>query len=96
MLNRLKQAGISTAPQSVYAEKKLEGKTFVFTGTLKGFSRSEAERRVESMGGKSSSSVTSKTDFVVAGESPGSKIEKAKKFGVKIINEDEFTSLLST
>jgi DNA ligase (NAD+) len=96
MLNRLKQAGISTAPQSVYAEKKLEGKTFVFTGTLKGFSRSEAERRVESMGGKSSSSVTSKTDFVVAGESPGSKIEKAKKLGVKIINEDEFTSLLTT
>lgn len=71
----------------------LEGKSFVFTGTLNSFTREEAERIVIELGGKVSSSVSSKTDFLVVGSEPGSKLEKARKLGVKTINEEEFLKL---
>ena len=73
---------------------KLTGKTVVFTGELNGFSRSEAEELVRLSGGNFSSSVSSKTDLLVAGVSAGAKFEKAKKFGVKIIGESEFKEML--
>lgn len=73
----------------------LEGKTFVFTGSLEKYTRSEAERVIESLGGKATSSVGSNTDFVVVGENPGSKLDKAKKHGVKALEEAEFEKLLS-
>ena len=82
-------------PSNIYAGNRLDGKTFVFTGTLDNFSRNEAAKMVESLGGKSSSSVTTRTDFVVAWPGVGSKLEKADKFGVKIINEDDFKQMLS-
>jgi DNA ligase (NAD+) len=82
-------------PLNTYRGNKLDGKTFVFTGTLESFSRSEAAKMVESLGGKSSSSVTSKTDFVVVGQDAGSKLAKANKIGLKIINEDEFNQMLN-
>jgi DNA ligase (NAD+) len=66
------------------------GKTFVFTGTLQRLSRREAEDLVEKRGGRASGSVSKKTDYVVAGESPGSKADNARKLGVKIISEEEF------
>jgi len=69
---------------------KFAGKTFVVTGTMKGFSRMEMESMIRSMGGKTSSSVSKKTDFVIAGTDPGSKLEKARNLGVKIISEDDF------
>jgi DNA ligase (NAD+) len=94
VLTRLKNAGISLEPKEIKKDVKLQGKTFVFTGTLERFSRSEAEKIVESMGGKASSSLSTKTDYVVAGESPGSKCEKAKELGITIINEDEFNNML--
>jgi len=74
----------------------LTGKTVVFTGELKDYSRSQAKGLVRKYGGSLSSSVSKNTDFVVAGENPGSKCDKAKKLGVKIINEEEFSRLLSS
>ena len=71
----------------------LTGKTIVFTGQLKEFSRSQAEVLVRQFRGISTSSVSSKTDFLVAGENTGSKFNKAKKLGVKIINEKEFFAM---
>ncbi len=75
-------------------ELKLSGKSFVFTGGLKTLSREEAESRVESLGGKVSSSVSKKTDYAVVGEEPGSKYEKAKSLGVKILTEEDFLQLI--
>ena len=73
---------------------KLTGKTIVFTGGLSGYSRSKAETLVRQSGGSASSCVSSKTDFLVAGENTGSKFNKAKELGVKIINEKEFFNLI--
>jgi DNA ligase (NAD+) len=75
-------------------ERKLDGKTFVLTGSLKEMTRTEAERRIRFLGGHPSSSVSKKTDFVVVGKDPGSKVEKAKEFGVKTISEREFLDLI--
>jgi DNA ligase (NAD+) len=71
----------------------IAGKTFVFTGALSKFSRQEAEALVEQLGGRASSSVSKKTDYVVAGEAAGSKLEKARALGVKVITEDEFLQM---
>jgi DNA ligase (NAD+) len=73
----------------------LTGKTVVFTGELKDYSRSQAKGLVRKYGGSPSSSVSQNTDFVVVGENPGSKYNKAKKFGVRIINEKEFSRLIA-
>jgi DNA ligase (NAD+) len=98
VIQKLKEAGVkypSRPHQGQPGLRQLEGKTFVFTGGLKSLSREEAESRVESLGGRASSSVSQKTDFVVAGEDPGSKFEKAKTLGVKILSEDEFLKMLA-
>ncbi len=78
------------------AAGKLAGKTIVVTGTLANFSRQQIEEAIRNAGGKASSSVSSKTDFVLAGENPGSKYDKAKQLGVKIIDEKEFLTLINT
>jgi NAD-dependent DNA ligase len=70
------------------------GKTFVLTGTLPTLTREEATAKVESLGGKVSGSVSKKTDFVLAGEDAGSKLDKAQKLGVKIISEAEFLAMI--
>jgi len=72
----------------------LTGKTFVFTGGLQGISRDDAKRAVENRGARVASSVSKKTSYLVAGDEPGSKLDQAKKFGVKILNEREFAELL--
>jgi DNA ligase (NAD+) len=74
--------------------KPLTGKTIVVTGTLENYKRNEIEEKIIMLGGKSSSSVSSKTSFVLVGEEPGSKIDKAKKLGVKIITEKEFEEMI--
>jgi len=81
--------GLSTTAVAK-ASGPLEGKSFVFTGAMKKYSRSEAGRKVEALGGKVGSSLTKKTDFLVVGEDPGSKLDEAKKLGVKVIEEAEF------
>ena len=70
-------------------------KTFVLTGTLSGFTREEAGEKITSLGGKVTSAISNKTDYVVAGDKPGSKLEKAKTLGIKIINEKEFIEMLN-
>jgi DNA ligase (NAD+) len=72
----------------------LTGKTLVVTGTLAGFSRQEAEEAIRRAGGRASSSVSKKTDYLVAGEEAGSKLDNARKLGVKILDEQEFVKLL--
>jgi len=95
-IEKMKKAGVRAT--AVVEKKKgggpLQGKTFVFTGALQGFSRDGAKAIVEEMGGRASSSVSKNTDYVVAGENPGSKYEKAKKLGVKIITEEDFKKMV--
>lgn len=95
VLEKLKKAGVKVEEKRrAPVSSKLAGKIFVFTGDLKGYSRTEAEELVRNLGGDASSSVSKKTDFVVAGESPGSKYDKAKALGVKIIDEKEFDKMV--
>ena len=74
---------------------KLSDQTFVVTGTLEGYSRAEAKKEIEALGGKVSGSVSANTDCVVVGADPGSKADKAKKLGIKTLNEVAFKRLLS-
>ena len=80
--------------KSTQKSSKLKNKTFVFTGTLESISRESAEQLVRSHGGDTSSFVSKTTSYVVVGSEPGSKAEKAKKLGVKIIEEKEFLKLV--
>ncbi len=97
IIKKLRKAGVNFkgGKEEEKGPKPLEGKTFVFTGELSKFSRSEASSIVEGLGGKVSSSVSGKTDFVVAGQRPGSKFRKAQQLGLRIISEEEFLKLLS-
>ena len=75
---------------------ELAGKTFVLTGTLPGLARSEAKKMIEQAGGKVSSSVSKKTDYVVAGEEAGSKLDKANELGIAVIGEQELRAMLGS
>jgi len=95
LIEDFKKAGLNLKEQvPAVKHTALSGKTVVFTGELKEFRRSQAEDLVRSLGGNASSSVSKDIDFVVAGENPGSKYDKAKKLGVKIINESEFREMI--
>jgi DNA ligase (NAD+) len=96
LIDRLQAAGVKTAlSKSGEALPRIfEGKTFVLTGTLPTLSRDEASEMIRLRGGKASSSVSKKTDFVLAGEKAGSKLDKANALGVRIITEAEFLSML--
>ncbi|MFZ5391396.1 MAG: NAD-dependent DNA ligase LigA [Patescibacteria group bacterium] len=94
LINKLKSKGIKVANLSKISTGSWSGKTVVFTGTLKKLSRLQAKNLAQSIGAKISDSLVSKTDYLVVGGEPGSKYDKAKKLGVKIINEDEFLKLV--
>jgi len=95
LLEKLKKAGVSPqiAEAAPVAEGPFAGKTVVFTGALT-MPRSEAERILKSQGGRAGSSVSRNTDYVVAGESPGSKYEKARRLGISILTEEEFRRMI--
>jgi DNA ligase (NAD+) len=93
VLERMFAAGVK--PQRVVKEGlPLQGKVFVFTGALSSMSRDEAKELVESLGGRVSNSVSRNTDYVVVGENPGSKFDKAKALGIKTLNEEEFLKIV--
>lgn len=94
VLERLRDAGVRVRAMPKKGGQPLKGKTFVFTGSLESFTRDEAKERVESLGGRATSSVSSETDFIVVGDNPGSKLDDAKELGVKRINEDELADML--
>ena len=81
-------------PEKSAGRGKLSGMTFVLTGTLQTLSRDEAKRRIKENGGNVASAVSSKTNFVVAGENPGSKLDNAEHLGVKVVSEDDFLRML--
>ena len=95
MLNRLEQANVNmNLKEETNNDNRFEGKTFVLTGSLENYTREEASNIIESFGGKTSSSVSKKTDYVLAGEEAGSKLTKAESLGVKIITEQEFEEMI--
>jgi len=95
MLQALLDAGIKPiGPETGVASKVLEGKTFVITGTLSSMTRAEAEQKIRELGGVALPNVSRKTNYLVVGSEPGSKLEKAKKLGVPIIDEAQFLALI--
>lgn len=96
LIKELISNGVKIEKVQQDTSNKLEDKKFVFTGSLENFTRKEAKNKVRELGGKPSSSISSNTDFVVAGENPGSKLNKAKDLGVEILDEEEFVELIGS
>lgn len=96
LLDRLRAAGVDPVDDSPEppSEHVVRGKTIVVTGRLESMSRSEANARIKTLGGKASGSVSKKTDFVVAGKEAGSKLDDARRLGVTVLDEDQFVALL--
>lgn len=97
LVDRLQEAGVvmeSDEPKGV-ASQLLAGKTFVVTGTLKKYTRDAIHEMIEANGGRASKSISKKTDFLVAGDKAGSKLEKAEKLGVEVLTEDEFEAMVA-
>jgi DNA ligase (NAD+) len=97
LCDRLRAAGVNTETTRASADsldERFAGKQFVLTGTLSSFTRDEAKALIEARGGRVNSSVSKKTDYVVAGEAAGSKLDKAESLGVAVINEDAFKGML--
>lgn len=95
LIENLKNCGINMELKDNVIDNKLSGKSFVLTGTLQKYTRSEASKLIESLGGTVTSSVSKKTSYVLAGSEPGSKADKAKKLGVDIISEEDFENIIS-
>ena len=92
----LKEAGVNTlAFEEEESDNRFEGKTFVLTGSLEQFTRGEASDIIEKYGGKTSSTVSKKTDYVLAGEEAGSKLRKAQELGIDIITEEQFKQMIN-
>jgi DNA ligase (NAD+) len=102
LIERLKRAGVNTERKTktkkvtaVAIERKFEGKQFVLTGKLSRFTRDEAKQMIEDRGGRVTGSVTKKTDYVVVGEDPGSKLDRAKELGISVLDEKGLVEMLS-
>jgi DNA ligase (NAD+) len=98
VIQRMRKLGVQVEEGDIASKEllqPLEGKSFVLTGALEGMTREEAKQKIESLGGRVTSSVSKQTDYVVAGTEPGSKLEKAEKLGMQVLDEAKFRSLLS-
>ena len=96
LINKLKQANVNTKTiQEDEGDSRFEGKTFVLTGSLEKYTREQAQDIIEKFGGKTSSSVSKKTTYVLAGRDAGSKLIKAQNLGVQVISEDEFEKMIN-
>ena len=96
LVSQLKELGLKMKPSEQRASGGIfEGKTFVLTGTLPTMKRSEASKLIEQHGGKTSSSVSKKTSYVLAGEEAGSKLTKAQTLGIPVLSEDEFLKMIN-
>ena len=93
-IDALLDAGIRVLAEPAHPDGRLAGKRFVFTGRLERFTRDEAESMVEALSARASDSVSGNTDYVVAGEDPGSKLDEARDRGVRVIDEAEFVRLV--
>ena len=93
-VDRLLAHGVKPRPEEVQQDSPISGKTIVVTGTLEKLDRRQAEALIESLGGKAAGSISKKTDYVLAGESAGSKLTKARELGVRVLNEQEFFELI--
>ncbi len=94
LVRRMKEKGVNMIAEEKTIGGALEGKTFVLTGTLPTLKRSEAQKLIEDNGGKTSGSVSKKTDYVLAGDEAGSKLDKAQALGVRVITENEFLDMI--
>lgn len=94
LIAKLKEVGVNMKSTNVVEDTRFSGMTFVLTGTLPTLKRAEASKIIESFGGKTSSSVSKKTTYVLAGEEAGSKLDKANKLGVQVISEEEFKEMI--
>ena len=95
LINRLKEAGVNMVSlEEETTDDRFEGKTFVLTGSLEKYSREQASDIIEKLGGKTSTSVSKKTSYVLAGSDAGSKLEKAEKLGIRVISEQEFDEMI--
>ena len=94
LIGRLRDAGVSFESREERRDSRFAGMTFVLTGTLEHFTRDEASAIIESYGGKSASSVSKKTSYVLAGENAGSKLIKAESLGVPVISEQDFAAMI--
>ena len=96
LIHKLELAGVNmrALEDEENSDERFEGKTFVLTGTLTDFSREQASEIIEKFGGKTSSSVSKKTDYVLAGEDAGSKLRKAQDLGIKVISEEDFKNMI--
>ncbi len=94
MIDELKNLGVEPAPPVGNISDELKGKTFVLTGTLQNMTRDEASEKIKLLGGKTSSSVSKNTSFVIVGENAGSKLDKAQKLGVIILSEEDFLNMI--
>lgn len=95
MILQLETLGVNTKSKTELTDSRFEGLTFVVTGTLSKYGRKEIETLIESYGGKAASSVSKKTDYVLAGEAAGSKLRKANELGVNVISEDDFEKMIA-
>lgn len=94
LIESLKDAGVNMNSLSVITDSRFSGKTFVLTGTLVSLTRAQASKIIEGFGGKTSSSVSKKTSYVLAGDAAGSKLEKANALGVEVISEAQFQEMI--
>jgi DNA ligase (NAD+) len=98
IINRLLEAGIQwpVVKAIKISNHPVAGKNFVLTGTLTSLSREDAKERLQALGAKVSGSVSAKTDFVVAGDTPGSKLSKAESLGIAVLDEKQFLELITS